>query len=141
MPGWLCPAVHMPDSGLLRNAEQPLMQGGPRYSVRNLPRIQRATRSRILTLNFSGEYHSKAHAYAEVSLFGKGKAYRAGTVGTLAEKTAYGYVHALFTKSMRQHRNEPAKLDRLASGCAGVKTNDRPAPRRHHRCAPWRRGL
>ena len=71
-----------------------------------------------IDLNFSGEYQPKAHAYTE-ELFGKGKAFRAGTIGTMAEKTAYGYVYNYFKdKGIEKRRCE---LERLALGCTGVK--------------------
>ncbi|MGN0435310.1 MAG: PolC-type DNA polymerase III [Wujia sp.] len=71
-----------------------------------------------IDLNFSGEYQPKAHAYTE-ELFGKGKAFRAGTIGTMAEKTAYGYVYNYFKdKGIEKRRCE---MERLALGCTGVK--------------------
>ena len=71
-----------------------------------------------IDLNFSGEYQSKAHAYVEV-IFGKGKAYRAGTIGTLAEKTAYGYVLKYLEE--REISKRKCEIERLAKGCTGVK--------------------
>lgn len=71
-----------------------------------------------IDLNFSGEYQSRAHDYTEV-LFGKGHTYRAGTVGTLAEKTAFGYVYKYF-ESKGEHKRR-AEMERIASGCVGVR--------------------
>ena len=71
-----------------------------------------------IDLNFSGEYQSKIHKYAEV-IFGKGKTFKGGTVGTIAEKTAFGYV-----KNYYEERNIPvtnAEISRIVDGCVGIK--------------------
>ncbi len=71
-----------------------------------------------IDLNFSSEYQSRAHAYTEV-LFGHGYTYRAGTISTLKEKTAFGYVlHYLEDKNIHKRRCE---IERIAKGCEGVK--------------------
>lgn len=71
-----------------------------------------------IDLNFSGDYQAKAHAYVE-ELFGTGYVFRAGTIGTLQEKTARGLVLSYF----KEKGIEPteAELQRLARGCVGVK--------------------
>ena len=71
-----------------------------------------------IDLNFSGEYQAKAHQYVE-DLFGKGYVFRAGTIGTLQEKTAYG----LILKYMEDKNLSlsDAEKTRLAMGCVGVK--------------------
>ena len=71
-----------------------------------------------IDLNFSGEYQSKAHAYTEV-IFGKGQTFRAGTIGTLAEKTAFGYVKHYFSEKGIPKRT--CEIERLAKGCVDVR--------------------
>ena len=71
-----------------------------------------------IDLNFSGEYQSRAHDYTEV-IFGKGQTFRAGTIGTLADKTAYGYVKNYFEEHNERKRN--CEINRIVQGCVGVR--------------------
>ncbi|MBR1471286.1 MAG: PolC-type DNA polymerase III [Lachnospiraceae bacterium] len=71
-----------------------------------------------IDLNFSGEYQSKAHKYTEV-IFGAGQTYRAGTIGTVADKTAFGYIKNFYKE--RGIEKKDAEVDRLVPGLVGIR--------------------
>ena len=72
-----------------------------------------------IDLNFSGDYQSKAHKYTEV-IFGAGQTFRAGTTGTVADKTAFSYTRSYFEDESHNEHKRKTELERLAKGCEGV---------------------
>lgn len=73
-----------------------------------------------IDLNFSGDYQEKAHAYTKV-LFGEEHVYRAGTISTVAQRTAYGYVKGYYEEMGIENLPRQAYLTYLAKGCEGTK--------------------
>ena len=71
-----------------------------------------------IDLNFSGEYQAKAHKYTE-ELFGEGYTYRAGTIGKMAEKTAFGFVKKYYDE--RNIKKRDCEINRIVVGCSGVR--------------------
>ncbi|MBQ0059198.1 MAG: PolC-type DNA polymerase III, partial [Lachnospiraceae bacterium] len=71
-----------------------------------------------IDLNFSGDEQGVAQAYTE-TIFGKGQTFNAGTIGTVADKTAYGYVRHYFEE--QGLRKRPCEIERISAGCVGVR--------------------
>ena len=108
LPDKMCPNCHIPLSKEGQDMPFATFLG---FNADKVPDID---------LNFSGENQASAHAYTKV-IFGEDNVYRAGTIGTVAEKTAYGFVKGYFEKKGMLDSVHQAEIERLAIGCTGVK--------------------
>lgn len=106
----------MPDK-LCPNCGEPLIKDGHEIPFETFLGFY-GDKEPDIDLNFSGEYQNHAHDYTEV-IFGAGQTFRAGTIGTMAEKTAYGYVYKYFEE--KQIHKRRAEMERIAQGCVGVR--------------------
>ena len=107
----LCSAMNMPDA-VCPNCGEPLIKEGFDIPFETFLGFK-GNKEPDIDLNFSGEYQSKAHKYTEV-IFGAGQTFRAGTIGTLADKTAFGYVKNYYEERGVHKRN--CEIDRIVQG-------------------------
>lgn len=106
----------MPDK-LCPNCRKPLVKDGFDIPFETFLGFK-GNKEPDIDLNFSGDYQSNAHKYTEV-IFGEGQTYRAGTIGTLADKTAYGFVKNYYEEHGQGKRK--CEIERILQGCTGIR--------------------
>lgn len=106
----------MPDK-ICPNCGQPLVKDGFDIPFETFLGFK-GNKEPDIDLNFSGDYQSNAHKYTEV-IFGEGQTYRAGTIGTLAEKTAFGFVKNYYEE--HGSRKRKCEIERIVEGCTGIR--------------------